>query len=102
MGYRQVDLDLYCAAVRFQYGEVERLLKLGADPKVHIDDCQTLSRISVECAFLSTIVVPKWELFYEKKCLPRVNEQYLCDLIGWAAHEKMYDLLLSKSSTEVM
>ena len=64
-GYGQVDIDLYCAAERIQYGEVERLLKLGADPEVDIDDCKAMSRI-------------------------------LCDLIGCAAHEKMYDLLTRK------
>lgn len=95
-GYRQVDIDLYCATERFQYGEVERLLKLGADPEVDIDDFKALSRISVECSFLSAIVVPQWELFYEKRCLSRIKEQDLCDLIGWAAHEKMYDLLTKK------
>lgn len=97
-GYRQVDIDLYCATERFQYGEVERLLKLGADPEVNIDDFKALSRISVECSFLSTIVVPKWELFYEKNCLLPIKEQELCDLIGWAAHEKMYDLLIRNES----
>ena len=48
------------------------------------------------CSVLSTIVVPQWELFYEKRCLSRIKEQDLCDLIGWAAHEKMYDLLTKK------
>ena len=97
-GYRQIDIDLYCATERFQYGEVERLLKLGADPEVDIEDCKAMSMISVECSFLSTIVVPKWEFFYEKKCLLPIKEQDLCDLIGWAAHEKMHDLLIRNVS----
>ena len=42
-GYRQVDIDLYCATERFQYGEVERLLKLGADPEVDIDDFKVIN-----------------------------------------------------------
>lgn len=95
-------MPLARGSIPFQYEEVERLLKLGADPKVDIGDCQAVSRISVECAFFSTIVVPMWENFYENKRLTRIRVQELCDLIGWAAHEKMYDLLVSKSSTEAV
>ena len=93
MGYRQVDIDLYCATVRFQYGEVERLLKLGANPKVNICDSQAIDRISTECAFLDTEIVPEWEKFYENRCLTSIQYQHICDLIGWAAHAKMYDIL---------
>lgn len=97
-GLTQADIELYCAVVRFQYDKTLDLLNKGANPRASFDGSDAVDRIGAECAFLSTMVVPVWENYYDKKNFP-INEQDLCDLIGWAAHEKMYDLLVSKSST---
>ena len=96
MDYRQVDIDLYCATVRFQYEEVERLLKLGANPEINLCDSQALNRICIECAFLGTEITPECERFYANRSLVPIQPHHICNLIGWAAHEKMYDLLTKK------
>ena len=94
-GVRQIDIDLYCAGAKFYYAEVERLLKKGGNPAAwlpdispsgfQLDDC-----IGAECSFLSTEVA---HFLYSKKSSEPLYRLFLCDLVGWAAHETMYDLI---------
>ena len=57
-GANQLDIDLYVAACKLQVGEMERLLKLGANPKAKIyndgEEWETLDRVATEAAFLGT------------------------------------------------
>lgn len=92
-GFKEIDIDLYCSVVKFDYERVEHLLQCGANPRTWIPcvgEYQCMDRIGVECSFL--------ELELDHVIMGRsydteltVSMQYL---IGLAAHEKMYDLLL--------
>lgn len=92
-GYREIDLQLYCAVCRFDYDRVEELLKMGANPKLETADYDCMDRIGGECSYLSLGLVPillKENGFGKEdyaKWLETIN------LIGWAAHETMYSLL---------
>lgn len=88
---RQLDIDLYCAGAKFDYDKVERLLKEGANPAAWLPDgFQLDDRIGAECSFLDTQIS---HFLYSEKSPAVLYRGYLNDLIGWAAHETMYDLI---------
>ena len=92
-GFKEIDIELYCSVVKFDYEQVEHLLQCGANPRTWIPsegEDQCMDRIGTECSFLDLeldhVIMGRSYVtdFY-------VDMQYL---IGLAAHEKMYDLLL--------
>lgn len=94
-GIKEIDIDLRCNVEKFNFEEVERLLLDGANPYVEIpdDDDNCFDRIGGECSFFNN------ELFdaiigntYERDL-----DVEIPDLIGLAAHEKMYHLLMNKA-----
>jgi hypothetical protein len=96
--YRQIDIDLYCYVCKFDFENVELLLKQGANPNVtffedtdnEMGNC--FGRIGDECAFLECEL--RNVMFNEhSNQKPNVTGRDICDLIGLAAHEKMYSLL---------
>lgn len=100
-GCRDIDLELYEAVDKFQFSKVEKLLKKGANPDADLfaegDDepCNCIDRISSECSYLCTcqifsIIEKPHGNWYINLAL---NDSEIGDLIGWAAHEKMYRLL---------
>ncbi len=94
-GVRQIDIDLYCAGAKFFYEEVKRLLIAGANPAAWLPDpfpsgFQLDDRIGVECSFLCTQVA---YYLYGGTYSDPVCRRDICDLLGWAAHETMYDLI---------
>lgn len=92
-GKSQLDIDLYCAVERFQYDLVAQLLQAGANPRTLIEDGFAIDRIGAECAFLDTQICPLWEAYYHKNNTTTIEYEEISDLLGWAAHEKMYNLL---------
>lgn len=92
--HREVDIDLYCSAEKFDFENVARLIKGGANPKHRFPgDCECLDRITSECSFLEVqlkgaMFDPKYQIDYE---------QDIPDLIGLAAHTKMERLLTKKA-----
>ena len=94
-GVRQIDIDLYCAGAKFYYEEVKRLLIAGANPAAWLPDpfpsgFQLDDRIGAECSFLDTQVA---HFLYTEKTTEPLYRSFLCDLVGWAAHETMYALI---------
>ena len=104
-GFRRIDIELYEAVEKFQFDKVDKLLKQGANPDVDllpIDDMDShdpfncIERIGGERSYLCTC-----EVLFQLKI---VNEQWyqdwpitskeIGDLIGLAAHEDMYKLLI--------
>lgn len=97
-GYKPIDVDLWIAVNKFDYKEVERLLKVGADPEVkdRDDERNCLDRISAECAYLDACTDVFYLMFeYERtgNVPNQIDKETLYDLIGFAAHEKMYALM---------
>lgn len=92
-GYRGIDIDLYVAVNKFDFAEVEKLLKIGANPACRFpDDTDCIGRIGIECSFLETVL--QNIIIYNKHHNPAGNgAQALIDLIGLAAHESMYSML---------
>ena len=93
-GATNLDIQLYCVATKFIFEETERLLKLGARPNVGIENEEWYldDRISAECSFLGMEVLPI--LLGERKFQNNDQlERFLYDLIGLAAHEKMWSLI---------
>lgn len=89
-----IDLGLFCAVNKFQFDRVEWLLSHGANPCVEMGEMgSALERISLECSFLNT----QWYACWERICSKdgKITDLYVFmrDFIGYAAHEKMYDLL---------
>lgn len=112
---RQIDYDLYEAAVHFDFEKTKGLLQQGANPEFEfytpsdiidkgtedewIDKTSILDRIGSERSFLCTCqVFPIFRGYYNKNhifhTVPSVPD--VGDFIGWAAHEEMYDLLTEK------
>ena len=86
---------MYCYVCKFGFENVELLLKQGADPNVtffedtdnEMGNC--FDRIGDECAFLECEL--RNVMFNEhSNQKPNVTGRDICDLIGLAAHEKMY------------
>lgn len=90
-GARPIDVELYYAGVRFDFARAEELLKQGANPETPLDeeDAYLTDRIETEAAFLSTNL--DRVIWFEKRA--DVDDEDMSDLVGWAAHEQMYDLL---------
>ena len=102
-GLKEIDLKLMYQSERFDFLETKKLLELGANPNVPFyeneDDSTALRRIGDECSFLGSCeVLPEFEAYEERRFFPYMNqkniENLLGDLIGLAAHEEMYDLLI--------
>ena len=82
-GFKEIDIDLYCSVVKFDYKQVEHLLQCGANPRTWIPcegEDQCMDRIGAECSFLEIeldhMIMGK---SYEKKMDP-----YIQHLIGLA------------------
>ena len=92
-GRRAIDLDLYVAVNKFDFKETERLLKAGADPAYEIPEAENscMDRIGTECALLDIDL--HGIIIDGKQYNP--DECDLVNLVGLAAHEKMYSLLSS-------
>ena len=89
-GTRPIDIQLYCAAERFDFPRVKVLLEQGANPyKEAYEDgsSDSFSRIGDECSYLCTCCL-SWA-WHPKRYDPLEHHE-LEDLIGWAAHETMY------------
>ena len=94
-GVRQIDIDLYCAGAKFDFDEVQRLLKEGANPAAWLPDqfpsgFQLDDRIGTECSFLDTEIA--FYLYTEKHAEPLYRGD-IGRLVGWAAYETMYALI---------
>ena len=99
MGYREMDIDLYCYAATFDFGLVMRLLKDGANPSViFCDKTDCISRIVAESSFLE---VELQDVILSKKPYEGDIKQGVSDLIGLAAHKKLYRMLLASDRDEV-
>ena len=92
MGLSGMDIELAVQVEKFNFDEVERLLKLGADPlkdRSKDDDDTCVSRIYHEVLFIYSM--------FEEKVLGKEKlkdvEIDLDNLLGLAAHEKMNHLL---------
>ena len=92
-GISQLDIDLYCAVERFQYNKVAMLLEAGANPRTVIEDGFAVDRIGAECSFLDVEVCPFWKDYHMYRRFMPIGEMVISNLIGWASHEKMYNLL---------
>lgn len=90
-GTTQLDIDLYCAAVKFDFPQVIDLLKKGANP--HAPTCDdkydrgACERIGMECSYLDTC---RLSYAWSPKVHDSIGDDEIGDLIGWAAHESMY------------
>ena len=95
-GTTQQDVDLYCAVERFEYPKVIELLKQGANPYSPTCDGDRSSnafwRIEVECSHLLTNKLA-FAVFTEEYERRPVGWEECGDLVGWAAHEKMFRIL---------
>ena len=92
-GFKEIDIDLYCRVVKFDYEQVERLLQCGANPRTWIPckgEDQCMDRIGIECSFLN---IELDHVIMERSYDTELRIS-MHNLIGLAAHEKMYDLLL--------
>lgn len=89
-GTTPLDIELYCAAVRFEYQKVIELLKKGANPCAATTanewDKGAYDRIDTECSYLCTC---RLSYAWNPKGHTPVDSYNISDLVGWAAHEKM-------------
>ena len=93
LGATDKDIQLYVAASKFQFNQVQQLLDQGAKPDAEIwsDEVLTcMNRIGVEASFLGTMI---HSVLLGESRGSITQEDDLWHLIGLAAHEKMYDLL---------
>ena len=89
-GTRPIDLELYCATLRFDFPRVKELLLKGANPYAEACDdgsCYAFGDIGCECSYLCTCRL-SWA--WNPKHLGAIDYHDIFDLIGWAAHESMY------------
>ena len=100
-GIRNIDIDLFCAVCKFQFKEVKKLLRAGANPNAPVDiygidedeEGQTcLNRIGIEYDYLEFASLNK--LISGEEYVTSDYYRYFTDLIGLAAHKKMYSMLL--------
>lgn len=99
LGTTQLDIDLYCAVVKFDFPQVIDLLKKGANPGAPTSDDKydggAFERIGTECSYLCTCQLSyAWKKDYEHNSV----EDEVGDLVGWAAHEAM-DRVLNEYNT---
>lgn len=97
-GCRELDVDLYLAAERFQFEIVESLLKRGANPCAELcyevdsyDSHMTYNRIGTEVVYLSLELLPVYRKMFAGKDGTPYDNIYL-DLLGLAEHIKMEKL----------
>jgi len=102
-GCRMIDIQLYDEVCRFHFDKVEELLKAGANPDANLlpvggdpdDPYNCFDRIRGECSYLCTcevfpILECERQRWYTNYAL-QAND--IGDILGWAAHEEMYELL---------
>ena len=91
-GARPIDAELYYAGVQFDFARTEELLKHGANPDIPLEeyDMFLYDRIATEASFLEVELDRVWK--YE--CRGDVDYADISHLVGYAAHETMYDLLV--------
>lgn len=94
-GVRPIDLDLYCAASKFQLDEAERLLKEGANPAAWLPDpfpsgFQLDGRIDDALLLHSQTIS---QCLYEKDENAPVYQWGLRSLLSWSAYETLYELV---------
>lgn len=98
-GTTQLDIDLYCAVVKFDFPKVIDLLKKGANPSAPTSDDKydggAFDRIGMECSYLCSCRLSyAWSFDYKNNSV----DDEVADLVGWAAHETM-DRILNKYNT---
>lgn len=91
-GARPIDAELYYAGVQFDFERTEDLLKHGANPDIPLEECDMYlyDRIATEASFLEVELRHVWEFEYRRE----VDYADISHLVGYAAHETMYDLLV--------
>ena len=91
-GARPIDAELYYAGVQFDFARTEELLKHGANPDIPLEeyDMYLYDRIATEASFLEVELDRIWKFEYRGE----VDYGDISHLVGYAAHEKMYDLLI--------
>ena len=88
-GFRQIDIDLYCAVSKFHFYDTKNLLEHGANPTVWLPDMsgfQVDDHIELESSLLDYNLqrfFPKW------KDGVTIDRQALHELLGRAAYETM-------------
>ncbi len=89
-GARPIDAELYYAGIQFDFVRAEELLKQEANPDIPLDeyDSNLYDRIATEAAFLEIELHRVWEYEYRDD----VDYRDISHLVGYAAHETMYDL----------
>lgn len=93
-GEKEIDLDLYIAVRRMDFGKAEELLNKGANPWFEIEDkTYCLDLCGTECSYQATCMAgellrsPGWHS-------NGIEFDELGNLLRWAANEKMYTILL--------
>ncbi len=101
-GYRDIDVELYCATSRFDFKTVEHLLSKDANPSADVfDESSPIERIESESSYLSIGLMNLYKAYYfEKKMIP-IDENDFFDCIGMGAHETVYSLLTKCSKNQL-
>lgn len=91
-GARPIDAELYYAGVQFDFARTEELLKHGANPDIPLEeyDMYLYDRIATEASFLEVELDHVWKFEFRGE----VDYEDISHLVGYAAHETMYDLLV--------
>ena len=91
-GARPIDTELYYAGVQFDFARTEELLKHGANPDIPLEeyDMYLYDRIATEASFLEVELRHVWKFEFRGE----VDYEDISHLVGYAAHETMYDLLV--------
>jgi hypothetical protein len=105
-GCRDIDLDLFIAVSRFKFNEVKEILENGANPNANLlpitdvgkyddDSLNCMDRIGGESSYLWTCEISmQLKLMYEDWYINRnISDEDLGNLIGLAAHKRMWKLL---------
>jgi len=97
-GFREIDLRLYNRVECFDFEQVEKLLKQGADPTVPIENLpftDIFSAVEMEESFLATVeIVPQFKNFEQNGYPSTFNIiRMFGDLLGLAAYTEMYRLI---------
>ena len=95
-GATQLDIDLYVAACKLQVKEMERLLKLGANPKAKIyndgEEWETLDRVATEASYLGTMI--NLVLTHDRTASVGIDDDGdATTLISLGLYEMMYAML---------
>lgn len=97
-GCREIDIDLYLAADRFQFDKAEDLLRQGANPcaELHYSENSDYGdwayhRIGAEVVFLALELLPLYKEAFDGQT-PTLQGREYGDLLGLAEHVKMEKL----------